>query len=358
MALGIELARQKVNKLEWLRHLLDTPTMRLAAIHLVIIMVLSISFSIIFYNVSTHRPARPMLQFDQSMPSRTENLNDGLAHQFDSEVRSAIDEYLKQTRHALFIRLIWLNIGALLVGAAVSYLLARWSLRPIEEAMDAQTQFVSDASHELRTPLAVLQTTNEVALRKKTLPAADARELIAYNVEAAKKLRDLSNTLLDLLKNTSEPVSLGPVSLQDAVSEAMTPIVAAAQKKNITIEDTVPPLNVRTNQPLLARVIAILLDNAVKYSADNSQVVVSARQSGQKVLLQVADQGIGIQPADLPLIFHRFYRADKSRSSTSDVQGYGLGLSIADKIAKRLGIKISVKSTPGKGSTFTVELYV
>lgn len=330
----------------------SAPTIRLAAIHLAIILLLSTSFSVIFYHTSTRQFARPLPQFGQSLQMPDE----AYIFRFNNEVRDTITNRFNETRQALLLRLFWINMATLIVGSVVSYLLARWSLRPIEEAMTAQTQFVSDASHELRTPLAVLQTTNEVALRKSKLPAVEARSLIAHNVEEVKKLRDLSNMLLDMLKNTDEPVTLQPVNLQDAVSDAMSSVVAITQEKDISIEDSVPELYASTDQALLARIIAILLDNAVKYSDENKQIRISAKQSGKKVLLSVTDQGIGMRATDIPFIFNRFYRADKSRSTASSIHGYGLGLSIAQKIAQRLDTTITVKSAVGKGSTFTVEL--
>jgi len=341
--------RQKLSKL------LNTPTMRLAAIHLSIIMLLSISFSIVFYNTSDRQFSRPfpLPSAQSSVPSPINGFNNG----FNSQIREAIDARFNETRQALFIKLIWINFGALFFGSMLSYLLARWSLRPIEESVEAQTQFLSDASHELRTPLTVLQTTNEIALRKQKIPSDAARDLIEHNVEEVKKLRDLSNMLLDLLKNDNQDVVSSPANLQDVVSEAMSPVVVIAQEKNITIEDTVPNMQVKTNAPLLARIVTILLDNAVKYSDKDSEVVISASELGNKVQLHVTDKGIGIRASDLPLIFRRFYRADKSRSA-SDVQGYGLGLSIAEKIAKQLGAKLSAQSSVGSGSTFTIELPV
>ncbi|MGO3701773.1 MAG: sensor histidine kinase [Candidatus Saccharimonadales bacterium] len=221
--------------------------------------------------------------------------------------------------------------------------------------MEAQSQFVSDASRELRTPLAVLQTTNEIALRNKKLPAKTARELIAYNVEEAKKLRDLSNVLLDLSKQTDSIAQLSEVPLQAVVSDALPTIVTLAQAKDITIDDTLPNLTVQTNRALLTRIMAILLDNAVKYSDAKSSVKLSATQDGPRVLLRVIDNGAGIHATDLPHIFRRFYRADKSRT-THATQGYGLGLALAEKIATQIHANITVKSEPGKGSTFTVTL--
>lgn len=335
-----------------LMHFFVTPTARLAGIHLAIIMLLSISFSIVFYHTSDRQFARPLPPFSQSLSETSE----GFSSRFNDQLRSAIDDRFDQTRQALLLRLIWLNIGTLLLGAGVSYLLARWSLRPIEEAMELQTQFVSDASHELRTPLTVLQTSNEVALRKTKLSAAEVRTLVGHNIEEVKRLKDLSDTLLDLLKGSNDEVYLQKVNLQDVVGDALPPIVSIAQEKNINLEDTVPDVSVQTNRALLARIVAILLDNAVKYSHHNSQVSITAEHTGKKILLHVSDTGIGIRSSDIPLIFNRFYRADKSRSSIAHTQGYGLGLSIAEKIAQRIDANISVKSIIGKGSTFTVEL--
>ncbi len=327
---------------------LRTPTMRLAAIHLAIIMSLSIGFSIVFYHTSDRQFARPA-----APPARSESML-WPSDRFDSELRRVMDERFNQTRQALLVRLVWINIVTLLVGGGISYLLARWSLRPIEEAMEAQVQFVSDASHELRTPLTVLQTTNEIALRKKKLPVTEARTLIAHNVEEVKKLRDLSNMLLDLIRSEHRAVRES-AQLQDVASEAMTAVVPAAQAKNIAIEDTVPDVAVDTNSAVLVRIIVILLDNAIKYSPVDTQVTLAAHQDGDKVLLEVADQGIGIRASDMPMIFRRFYRADKSRSA-SVVHGYGLGLAIAEKLAEQIGAKITVESVVGEGSTFRIEL--
>ena len=337
---------------EHVRQFFTSPTFRLAVIHLAIIMLMSVSFSVIFYHTSDRQFSRPI------PPMATQNIHSSPSGDFEGrfnrELRNALDERFNQARQELLLLLVWINIATLLLGAVISYVLARWSLRPIEAAMDAQVQFVSDASHELRTPLTVLQTTNEVALRKSKLTASEARELAVHNVEEVKKLRDLTNTLLDLLKHT-DSVVLESVNLQNVVSEAMTFVVASAQEKNIAVEDTVAQIHVQTNQALLVRIVSVLLDNAVKYSPSDTHVTLSATRAGKKVLLQVTDQGTGIEDAELPLIFRRFYRADKSRGK-EDTHGYGLGLSIADKIASQLGARITVRSQVGKGSTFTIEL--
>ena len=330
---------------------LKTPTIRLTLVHLLIIMTLSICFSVIFYQTSTRPTSPPPQQTRQYAPPES-SLND----RYDSDVRAAVEDYLQQRNQELLVRLIWINIAVLFAGTAISYLLARWSIRPIEETMESQIQFVSDASHELRTPLTVLQTTNEVALRKKKLPAAEARQLISHNIEEVKKMKNLTNTLLGLLKDSKKPIVRQAVNLQDVVSDAMSSVVKVAQEKNISIEDKVPRLKVKTDRALLTQIVTILLDNAVKYSDANQQIIISADQPGNKTLLHITDEGIGIRATDLPHIFNRFYRADKSRSSASDVHGYGLGLAIAQKISEQIDARITVKSEINKGSTFTIEL--
>lgn len=334
-----------------LARFIGTPTAKLAATYLAIIMLMSIGFSAVFYSTSARQVARPPVpQSGQFSPSTTI----GTQQPFDIEVRRAVEARFAEAREALFMRLIWINLVALVAGGVISYALARRSLQPIEEAMEAQTQFVSDASHELRTPLTVLQTTNEVALRKKKLDNKDARELIAHNVEEVKKLRDLSDSLLDLLK-TDKEISLTTVNLQDVVTESLQHIVKVAQQKDITIEEAVPPIKVQSNKLLLSRVMTILLDNAIKYSENEKVIKITAKQIADKTYVYVEDEGIGIKASDLPHIFRRFYRADKSRS-TVGVSGYGLGLSIADKITRQLNAKIQAESTVGQGSTFTLIL--
>ncbi len=148
---------------------------------------------------------------------------------------------------------------------------------------------------------------------------------------------------------------LAPVDLQAAVSDAMEPVVVAAQANRITVQDEVPAITVQSSYDQLVQVIRILLDNAVKYSDPKGTVRIAAKVADNSVELQVIDTGIGIDKADLPAVFDRFYRADQSRTKGKR-EGYGLGLSIAKSLSDQLGMDIHAKSKPGKGSTFTITL--
>lgn len=330
---------------------LRSSTGRLTATYLAVIMIMSITFSIVLYGVSVSHLERrlpPSSQFDSY-----DEIFGGR-----SSLQSRINEYLQRRISDEKAELIWqlvsINLLMLLGGAGVSYALARKSLEPIEKVMESKDQFISDASHELRTPLTALQTSNEVALRKAKLSAKEARELLDENLLEVKRLQQLTDGLLGLMREMPE-ISYEKVQLQQIVADSFSQVVSKAQVKNIAVDDTVPPMSIRTDGTMLSQVVTILLDNAIKYSPENTTIKVSASQTKKYVLLHVSDEGVGIKSSDIEHIFDRFYRVDQSRSKHVS-EGYGLGLAIAKKLADSIGISISVKSALGKGSVFTLRI--
>ena len=237
------------------------------------------------------------------------------------------------------------------IGGAISYLLAERTLRPIEQNMAAQPQFVSDASHELRTPLTALRTANEVALRSKTLKLKEAKEVIRENIDDISRLQGLADSMLGLLRE-EQPIQRTSVDLATVVADAMNNVAPQALRKHIEIIDEVPRITVRGERQLLGSLVTILLDNSVKYSHTPSVIRVAAQASGQKVQLRVSDEGVGMSRETIANVFTRFYRADSARST----EGYGLGLAIAEKIVHQHGGTIRVESQLGKGTTVTVVL--
>ena len=331
---------------------------KLSATYLAIIMVMCLGFSGVIYRTSLNELARPIAG------DRLEFLRDqdgdviGIARPGPSR-RSLFDDFQKQrskeARSELVRKLILLNISALILGAWFSYYLAKRTLVPIHAAMDAQTRFVSDASHELRTPLTALQTTNEVALRRKVISDDDTRKLLQDNINEVEKLRALSDSLLSQIKSGQAELSLSKVKLLDVVEESLAATRKIAEAKKIVIENQTSAVAVRANKSALAQIITILTDNAIKYSNANSKITIYSKTKASHVELSIKDQGIGIATKDLPNIFDRFYRADQSRNKSKAV-GYGLGLSIAKDLAERQNAAITAISQPGKGSTFSVIL--
>lgn len=322
--------------------------LRLAGTYLVIIMTMSIVFSAIFYSTAA-----------SELDRRPHNIPNSATSSYLMQSGDDFQDYLSQRadegRASLLAELIIINILMLGIGALISYLLAERTLKPIEENMEAQTQFVSDASHELRTPLTAIKTSNEVALRNKKLTLHEARELLDENVQDVTRLQELTDSMLGLLKDDDKALLKHDVDLQSAVSDAMNAVVPQALAKRITIEDSVAHIVVQGNPQSITQLATILLDNAVKYSPAKSTITVGSTHGGRVATLVVRDQGIGMDEETISQIFTRFYRADKARTQQG-TKGYGLGLAIAKKIVDAHGGKIHVESISGQGTTFRVEL--
>ena len=313
-------------------------------------MAMTIVFSIVIFSISSN-------QFDRPLPARNTLRSIVLENGGDIDIKTLLSQRAGEAKLGLFFSLVLLNTGMLAFGVWFSVYLARLTMEPIEKAMEEQSRFVSDASHELRTPLTAIQSMNEVALRRKKITEKEARELAEVNVKEAAKLHELTSSLLGLVAGAQKPTKLERLDLQKTVADAMSYIVTAAQKKHIAVDDNTEAVTVLANHEQLVHVVRILLDNAVKYSADGGTVRLASKQGAAFVRLSIIDAGIGIKETDIPHIFSRFYRADASRSK-GQYEGYGLGLAIAKTISDRMDWNISVKSKPGKGSTFSIDLPV
>ena len=309
-------------------------------------MALSIAFSITLYRISDtelnhglRKPGQPVF--------RETSLYDFEAFRNDR---------LQESRASLKSNLVLLNIITLGAGFAASYLLARKTLEPIEEAMESQARFTADASHELRTPLTAMQTEIEVALRDQKLTKEEAKELLASNLEEVVKLRILSDGLLRLARQKNEPLTNTVADIEQVAQKAIDYTARQATEKQITIKSTITKKTlVKGDTPTLTELISILIDNAIKYSEPKTNVTISAERKDSHLLLRVADQGMGIAEKDAPHVFKRFYRADASRTK-KDVCGYGLGLSIARKLTDLHKGSIEIETTSKKGTTFKVTL--
>jgi heavy metal sensor kinase len=227
-------------------------------------------------------------------------------------------------------------------------------LARLDAAVTTLSQFAADASHELRTPLAVIRTSAELALRRDREPES-YRESLAEVVAESERMTQLVEDLLFLARSDSGTggMPMAPLDLRDAVGDAVTEVRDLATERHMAIGVSLPeePVAVQGNRAALRRLFLVLLDNALKYSPEGSEVKVSLSSSGS---VAVQDSGIGIGPGELPNIFQRFFRADKARSNG----GHGLGLSLAQTLAQLHGASINVKSTEGEGSVFWVRFPV
>jgi two-component system sensor histidine kinase CiaH len=322
-------------------------TVKLTLSYLAIIMIMSTGFSLFLFHLSSSELNRGLRR-----PPPAVKFFGG---QFDYE-QFRVDRITQGNEH-LRNNLIIFNIVTLGFGGLLSYVLARRTLEPIEEAMAAQSRFTADASHELRTPLTAMQTEIEVALRNPKLTKEAAQDLLKSNLEEVGKLRALSDGLLRLARQDGEQLAPENIKLDGVAELAIGRASKSAKLNKVTIVNEVKPLSVFADKEALTETLVILLDNAIKYSAPGKSVALNAVKNTKNIVISIKDEGIGIDEADLPYIFERFYRADASRTK-KQADGYGLGLAIAEQVVKLHKGSISVISEVGRGSTFSVTLPV
>jgi signal transduction histidine kinase len=209
----------------------------------------------------------------------------------------------------------------------------------------------------LRTPLTNLRLENEVFLRQKHFDETEARTLIVSNLEEVQRLQQLSSDLLDLTQYGNAALTRGTVGVVHIVETATHQLQPTAKAKHVRIHTDVAEATVLGHHDSLVQLLAILLDNAVKYGPEHGVVVMHGERHGNQYTLQIIDGGPGIEPADLPHIFERLYRGDKARSSK--VGGYGLGLSLAQHIAHANHTHVTAKNNVGApGACFELHLEV
>lgn len=266
----------------------------------------------------------------------------------------AIDSQADVTRQHLNRDFFWIDVGLLTLGAVLSYWYAGRTLKPIQEAHERQKRFTSDASHELRTPLASMKLENEIFLRQKHFSEQDARELIGSNLEEVDRLEKLATNLLALNQYEHGYMSHKPVVVGDLVQDALTRVRKNKEAKKTRFTQDIVPATVDVNRESLVELLAILLDNAVKYGPKDGPVEISGSMQGERYVVTVRDHGPGIAEADLPHIFERMYRGDKARGSK--VGGHGIGLSLARQIAAANEATLEAGNAPGGGARFTLTL--
>ena len=215
--------------------------------------------------------------------------------------------------------------------------------------------FVANVSHELRTPITIIQGYNEALSDGTVTDPEDAKKYRKLINDETLRLQRLINDLLDISRlQRGEGEEMEPIPLGKIVENVVSMLQVRAQKRDIRLEQYVDDsLLVYGNGDRLFQLVMILGDNAMKYSPDSSVIVFELMQNKDKgVVLTVADQGYGIPEEDLPYIWERFYKADKSHSR--HIAGSGLGLAIGKEIIRMHKAKAQVLSKVGKGTSFII----
>lgn len=256
-------------------------------------------------------------------------------------------------------------LGLIIIGifaaAGISVLaglyLADRALIPIRSSWDKQQQFIADASHELRTPLAVLQTHTELLLRHPDHTIEQDSREISTILKEIHRMKKLVNGLLTLSQTDADSMELSmkPLRLDRLVDQVTKQFLPLAALKSIELTSQLDTsVIVHGDEERLQQLLMIVMDNAIKYTAEHGQIDVVCQKTESMVTVVVKDGGIGIAADELPHIFERFYRSDKVRNRTEG--GTGLGLAIARWIITRHNGKITAESKPNMGTTMTIML--
>ncbi|WZH35202.1 MAG: HAMP domain-containing sensor histidine kinase [Microbacterium enclense] len=250
-----------------------------------------------------------------------------------------------------------IGVAAIASAGLLGWLVTRRAVRPLVDALRRQREFVADASHELRTPLAVLDA--RIQVLQRSLAPSDPHAPVVAGLRADS--RDLIAVVADLLESVeipkhavSEPVPVAPV-----VESSIAAMRLLARQRGVTLVSTPSAEELRVSMPAssLQRCVVALVDNAVKHSPETGTVVVSSRRDGRHVLIDVTDQGPGIQGISPDRVFERFARsAPAVGGGGSSRSGFGIGLALVQDAVTRYGGSAIVSVTSDAGTTMTLRI--
>ncbi len=262
------------------------------------------------------------------------------------------DPALLKFRDALLL----LNVTLIFIVPFLAWFFTSLALQPVQEIHETQKTFVSDVSHELRTPLSILGNEIEVALRKNR-STTFYKQVLVSNKQEIERLSALVDNLLFLARDGGEgqKAALESVDITDVAGGVINLLKdkAVAKRIRLSLQPAKEPVAVWGQPLLLKQLLLNIIDNAINYTPSGGSVEVNLGTRGRSAQIRVKDSGIGIAKQERAQIFNRFYRAGSTRSR---INGYGLGLTISQSIARLHRGEIRVDSRLGKGSVFTIVL--
>jgi signal transduction histidine kinase len=231
--------------------------------------------------------------------------------------------------------------------------------RLLTQVEELKTNFLSMMSHDLKTPIARIQGMTDVVLHDPNPLSPRQKEALGTLSKSSQELLEFVSSILNLGRIESKELKLNMVSRDPnaLVSEIAEKLDYLARSKSIAVKTELEPVfSLRMDADLMRQVFSNLIENAIKYSPENSAILITTEEQDGKVVIQVSDQGQGIPEDELPHVFEKFYRSKNAK--TSLIKGSGLGLYLAKYFVELHRGTISVDSHSGEGSTFTVELPV
>ena len=271
----------------------------------------------------------------------------------EEEVASEVEfEFLAGEKRNFSVRVSPLELDGEKGAVGIFY-----DLTQIARLEKVRQEFLSNVSHELRTPLtsilAFVETLEDGAIEDEE----NNRRFLSVIRKNARRMHRLIDDILELSSIEAGNVTVEPkeMNLSALIAEVFTNLSAKAAEKRLKLENNVPgSVTIFADPVRLEQILTNLVDNAVKFNREEGAIRLSHERKGEKDFIHIADTGEGISAEHLQRIFERFYRTDRARSR--EIGGTGLGLAIVKHLARLHGGEVSATSSPGKGSTFTLEL--
>lgn len=261
-----------------------------------------------------------------------------------------------------FKQLIYVFVIGIIIAIIITYFIALYltkkALIPIETAWNNQAKFVQDASHELRTPISIVSSKLESMLRSPNSTISDEVELIADAMKETRRIKKMINDLLCLTKEDSiTTLNKEEVNIEQLINEISNDYldIAEIQNKKLNINLNAENKIIITDKNKLRQLILIFIDNAFKYTNENDIICINLTEEGRDIIITIEDSGMGIKDDEISNIFDRFFRSENVRSK--DIDGSGIGLSIAKMLSTSLEIDINVKSKLNEFTKFNLIIH-
>ena len=284
---------------------------------------------------------------------RVLNLNIG---KYTIEIIRNIDSEMSSLKQLVFSLIIGILIS-LIVAYFIAIYLTRKALSPIETAWSNQAKFIQDASHELRTPIAIVSSKLEGMLRNPSNTISDEVETVADAMRETRRMKKMINDLLSLSKEDYiSKINLESINIEELVFNIYNDYeeIAEMQDKEFIVKGELKNKIIVTDKNKLKQLILIFLENAFKYTNVNDNVEIILGEKEGFTSISVKDTGIGIKKEDLPHIFDRFFRSELVRNQ--DIDGSGIGLSIAKMLSVNLKYDVNVDSKLGEYTIFEIKI--
>lgn len=269
--------------------------------------------------------------------------------EYQIQIIRNIDSEISSLRQLIFVFIIGILISLIITYYLAVYLTKK-ALIPIETAWNNQAKFIQDASHELRTPISIISSKLERMLKHPNSTISDEVETIADAMSEIRRSKKMISDLLSLTKEEAiTKLNITEVNIKNFIKDICVDYVDIAdiQEKRFEMNFNLKNETIFTDENKLRQLLLIFIDNAFKYTKENDFIAININQKDNVYTeISIIDSGVGIKQEDIPYIFDRFFRSENVRDK--DIDGSGIGLSIAKMIAINLGVEISVKCENNK----------